>query len=189
METIIVIFVLAIAAIIVCFEAHIREVDADNAEKDIEIKRLKKVESQLFNKWGKQKAESEVLSGTIVRMKKKNESLTELNGLLEKRVEALKQAPLKFETFYVQPIEITREINVDDSFFEHFGAINAEDMIIKRVAEDFATTIMNDYNNYQLKKSISFMGDSTVFQFKMRIYPYNHNINYRKEGLFSPRKF
>ena len=189
METIVVIFILVIAAIIVCFEAHIREVDADNAEKGIKIEQLEKEKRRLTNQCGKQKMENKTLSGTIVRMKQEKEKLIGINGFLENQVEALRKQPLKFETFCVKPIEFERTVDIDNGYFELFNSREAEDVIIREVAKEFATTIMNDYNNYKVEKAISFMGNSTKFNFKIRIYPYNHNINYREEGFFSPRKF
>lgn len=125
---------------------------------------------------------------TAVRMKKNNKELSRNNEFLQDQINAYKNRPLKFETFMTQPIEYVRDVHVDGSFF--LNVPNSKKQFIDRVAQEFAHEIMQEDNNYDLTVERSFVNpDDTHYRFKIRVVPYNHNINYTEEGFFSGRRF
>ena len=132
--------------------------------------------------------EISVLRGTIVRMKENTEKLSRNNEFLLKEIDAYKNAPMRVETFMVQPVELTRDVQVDSSFF--LNVPDAKKQLMHKVAEDFAWGILNEDNTYKLEVERSFTNpDMTTFRFKIRVCPYNHNIDYDAEGYFSGRMY
>lgn len=125
---------------------------------------------------------------TAVRMKKNNEELSRNNEFLQDQINAYKNRPLKFETFMTQPIEYVCDVHVDGSFF--LSVPDAKKQFLDRVAQEFAHEIMQEDNNFDLTVERSFVNpDDTHYRFKIRVVPYNHNINYTEEGFFSGRRF
>lgn len=125
--------------------------------------------------------EISTLEGTIVE-------LSHNNAFLQDQINAYKSRPLKFETFITQPVEYVRDVNVDGSFF--LNVPDAKKQFLDRVAQDFAHEIMQEDNNFDLKVERSLINpDNTHYRFKIRVVPYNHNIDYTKEGFFSGRRF
>lgn len=158
----------------------------ENLNSEIKIKDRKIVEKSetIF----KRDNEIDVLRGTIVRMKENTEKLSRNNEFLQKEINAYKNAPMKIETFMVQPVELTRDVQVDSSFF--LNVPDAKKQLMHKVAEDFAWGILNDYNTYKLEVERSFTNpDMTTYRFKIRVCPYNHNIDYDAEGYFSGRMY
>lgn len=125
---------------------------------------------------------------TAVRMKKNNKELSRNNDFLQDQINAYKSRPLKFETFMTQPIEYMRDVHVDGSFF--LNVPDAKKQFLDRVAQEFAHEIMQEDNNFDLTVERSLVNpDDTHYRFKIRVVPYNHNINYTEEGFFSGRRF
>lgn len=126
------------------------------------------------------------LEDTIDCMKENIEKLSRNNEFLQDQINAYKNRPLKFETFVAQPVELTRDVQVDSSFF--LNVPDAKKQLMHKVAEDFAWGILNEDNTYKLEVQRSFTNpDMTTFRFKIRVCPYNHNIDYDAEGYFSGR--
>lgn len=134
------------------------------------------------------KHEISELYETTVRMKKNNEELSHNNAFLQDQINAYKNRPLKFETFMTQPIEYVRDVHVDGSFF--LSVPDAKKQFLDRVAQEFAHEIMQEDNNFDLTVERSLVNpDDIHYRFKIRIVPYNHNIDYTEEGFFSGRRF
>lgn len=132
--------------------------------------------------------EISTLEGAIVRMKENNKELSRNNEFLQDQINAYKNRPLKFETFMTQPVEYVRDVHVDGSFF--LNVPDAKKQFLDRVAQEFAHEIMQEDNNFDLTVERSLVNpDDTHYRFKIRVVPYNHNINYTEEGFFSGRRF
>ena len=124
----------------------------------------------------------------ISKLNENNEELSHNNAFLQDQINAYKNRPLKFETFMTQPIEYVRDVHVDGSFF--LNVPDAKKQFLDRVAQEFAHDIMQEDNNFDLTVERSFVNpDDTHYRFKIRVVPYNHNINYTEEGFFSGRRF
>lgn len=155
-------------------------------EREVRIERIRI--SKINELISRKNHEISTLEGTIVRMKENNEKLSRNNMFLQDQINAYKSRPLKFETFMAQPIEYVRDVDVDGSFF--LNVPDAKKQFLDRVAQEFAHEIMQEDNNYDLKVERSLINpDNTHYRFKIRVVPYNHNINYTEEGFFSGRRF